>query len=365
MLDPFPMLRVARLAALALLAGAGAVWAAAPAFVDPLDAPARISPRALHSPMFALARVDAEHVVAVGPRGLILLSADRGRSWSQQSAPVSTDLVAVQFPVPSLGYAVGHDGVVLRSTDGGRRWERALDGRALNALLVRWYEKQVARGDAQASKLLDEARSMAGDGPTRPFLSVYFRNEREGWLVGQFNLILHTADGGASWEPWLERTENPDAYSLHTIRAAGDDVVISGELGLVLKLDAAAGRFRRVQTPYPGSWFGFAAAGRVWVAFGLRGSAWRSTDAGASWQALATGTTAAINGGSFVDARQLVMVTQQGQVLVSADLGEHITALPPSATLPSAYDVLSVEPGWLLVSGPRGVVRVAIPSMDK
>ena len=354
------------LAACAFMTSAAAAGSAAERpFADPLDTPARLSPRAVISPMFALARVDDDHVVAVGPRGLVLRSADRGRSWAQQATPVGTDLLAVQFPTPQLGFAVGHDGVVLRSTDGGSSWQRVLDGRSLNKLLVAWYEKRAASGDADASRLLDEAKRMAEDGPTRPFLSLHFRNEREGWLVGQFNLILHTRDGGTTWEPWLERTENPDAYSLHTIRAAGDDVVIAGELGLVLRLDAAAGRFRRVETPYQGSWFGLVASRDTWVAVGLRGSAWRSTDHGASWKALATGTTAAINGGVFLDERRFVLVTQQGQILLSADLGETFAVLPPPAGLPSAFDVISVEPGWLLVSGPGGVARITIPSMDK
>ena len=84
-------------------------------------------------------------------------------------------------------------------------------------------------------------------------MAVHFRNEREGWIAGQFNLILHTADGGATWEPWLDRTENPEGYSLHAIGAAGDDVLIVGELGLVLRLDAASQRFQRIKTPYPGT----------------------------------------------------------------------------------------------------------------
>jgi photosystem II stability/assembly factor-like uncharacterized protein len=348
------------LASCASVFSAGAADVNGAPFVDPLDAPARMSPRAVVAPVNALARVDADRVVAVGARGHILASSDRGRTWEQQRVPVSTDLLAAHFPTPRLGWAVGHDGVVLRSTDGGASWVRVLDGRTLGALMVAHYEKQ-AGGDATLAKALEEAKRFAADGATRPLMGVYFRDEREGWVVGQFNLILHTGDGGASWVPWLDRSDNDEGYSMHAIGAAGDDVVVVGELGLVLRLDAAQQRFRRIKTPYPGTWFGMAASSQAVVATGLRGSAWRTTDAGASWKALTSGAASAINGGHFLADGRLVLVTQRGELLLSADRGDSFSKLPPVHGLPSAHDALSMEPGWLLVGGPRGVQRVALP----
>ena len=333
--------------------------AGAASFADLLDTPARLSPRAVRSPVFSLAPVDADNIVGVGPRGHILLSADRGKSWAQRPSPVSTDLVAAHFPTPKLGWAVGHDGVVLRSTDGGVSWTRVLDGRGLGKLMVSHYEKAGA-GDPSVAKALQDAKRMAAEGPTKPFLSVYFRSEREGWLIGQFNLILHTADGGTTWEPWLDRTENADGYSLHAIRPAGDEVYIVGELGLVLRLDAGAKRFKRITTPYPGTWFGLAATKGALVAVGLRGAAWGSTDAGASWRQLNTATHASINNGMFLPDGRLVLVTHQGQALISANLRD-FTELPRVQGLPSAFDIVALEPGWLLISGPGGVRRLALP----
>jgi photosystem II stability/assembly factor-like uncharacterized protein len=353
-------LRAALATTLAFTPTFAAQAAGAASFVDALDTPARLSPRAVRSPVFALAPVDADHIVGVGPRGHILRSADRGKTWTQQPSPVSTDLVAAHFPTPKLGWAVGHDGVVLRSTDSGVSWTRVLDGRGLGKLMVSYYEKELGAGDQSVSKALADAKRMAAEGPTKPFLSVFFRSEREGWLVGQFNLILHTADGGATWEPWLDRTENPDGLSLHAIRAAGDEVYIVGELGLVLGLDAGAKRFKRIATPYPGTWFGLAAMKGALVAVGLRGAAWGSTDAGAGWRRLNTATNASINNGMFLPDGRLVLVTHQGQVLTSANLRD-FAELPRVQGLASAFDIVAMEPGWLLVSGPGGVQRLALP----
>ena len=38
----------------------------------------------------------------------------------------------------------------------------------------------------------------------QPLLDVWFDNERSGFVVGAFNLIFHTDDGGASWHVQLD-----------------------------------------------------------------------------------------------------------------------------------------------------------------
>jgi photosystem II stability/assembly factor-like uncharacterized protein len=55
-----------------------------------------------------------KRLVAVGERGIVVLSDDDGATWRQASVPVSVTLAAVQFPTPTQGWVVGHYGVVLR-----------------------------------------------------------------------------------------------------------------------------------------------------------------------------------------------------------------------------------------------------------
>ena len=59
----------------------------------------------------------------------------------------------------------------------------------------------------------------------------------EGYVVGAYNLIFHTTDGGKTWEPWVERTQNERFYHLYGIRGSSDGVYMVGELGLALRLD--------------------------------------------------------------------------------------------------------------------------------
>jgi photosystem II stability/assembly factor-like uncharacterized protein len=96
------------------------------------------------------------------------------------------------------------------------------------------------------------------------------------------------------------------------------------------------------------------------VALGLRGTAWRSTDAGASWKPLATGTHAAVNSGVLLPDGRLVLATQAGEVLIGAALGDSFVRMAPLPGLGAAFDVVSMEADWLLVAGPSGVQRLAM-----
>ena len=232
-------------------------------FADPISTPARLTERALRAPVFALAEASGVQL-GVGPRGHILRSTDGGKAWAQVPCPVSTDLVAVAFAGPRTAWAVGHDGVMLQSTDAGASWQKRFDGLSLGKLMVGHYEKLDAmRPGAAVTRALEDARKAASGGAALSLLSVWFRNEREGFVGGQFNLLLHTADGGATWQPWLERTDNPDSYSLHAIAGDARQVWIAGELGLVLRLSGSgdgratattrASRASNRPTPAPGS----------------------------------------------------------------------------------------------------------------
>jgi photosystem II stability/assembly factor-like uncharacterized protein len=331
--------------------------AAAPAeYRDVLDTPAAASALAKASVLNGVARA-GDRVVAVGQRGHILYSDDAGRTWLQAKVPVSTDLVAVSFPTPSLGWAVGHDGVVLHSADAGATWTRQLDGRTAGQQMAAYYATEAAKGTLgsgeQAVKLVEEAKRFAAQGAENPFLDVWFENERTGYVVGAFNFLFRTDDGGKTWEPWFHRTDNPNALHLYAIRPAGGALYVAGEQGLLLKLDPQAGRFRAVELPYKGTLFGITGGAKSVVVFGLRGNAYRSADGGRSWQKIETGLQVGLTGGA-TDAGRVVLVSQAGHVLVSSDDGASFKPLKLERPIPAAA-VSSAGKDAVVIAGPRGV----------
>src|SRR5262252_9857063 len=97
-----------------ILSNATAVMAGG--FVDVLDSPAQMSPIAARSALQSVVPV-GNRLVAVGQRGVVLVSNDAGATWKQSPVPVASDLTSVFFVDEEHGWAVGHDGVILRSGD--------------------------------------------------------------------------------------------------------------------------------------------------------------------------------------------------------------------------------------------------------
>jgi len=323
---------------------------------DPMRSPAVINPQAAHEPLMALAQA-GQRLVAVGPRGAILVSDDMAMHWRQVPAPVSSDLVAVTFKSPALGWAVGHDGEVLHTTDGGNTWTRQLDGQQAAKLMSAYYAKQQGDSpDLKASR--EEAERFEADQGGRPFLDVWFDDERSGWVIGSFNIIFHTEDGGKSWVPWFDRVDNPNALNLHAMRRINGTLYIAGEQGLLLKLDPDKQRFVVVPTPSKGSFFGLASTGNAMIVYGLLGNAYRSTDGGATWDKVTLPTGASILASAELPNGHLILATQAGELLESVDQGATFHTL--GASQPGGIFAMALRGDTAVLAGAAGLSRIAL-----
>lgn len=335
---------------LAFLLGLGVTLALAAggaqkAPADPLDLVVRPSEFAKKGTTTGIDR-RGDRLIAVGPRGLILLSIDGAKSWKQIDSPVATDLATVRFTDASTAWAVGHDGVALRSRDGGASWERMLDGRALLKLLRTTYAERVKRGEPGAEAVQREIARSVGQSATpdvlpTPLFDVWFADVDEGFVVGAFGLVLRTRDGGKSWEPLIEHTDNERRFHLYAMSGVGDQRYIAGEQGLVLRWDAARSRFAKVPTPYNGSYFGIDVSPGRLVTFGLRGNAYLSEDAGVHWRKIETG----------IDANLVALVPLANRRFLLVSQGGHLLAVTPgsleavSLQVPFTSEVLAAAEG--------------------
>lgn len=334
----------------ATVAAATSGWAAA--FVSPANETAMLSRLAAQRPMLALASV-GQRFVAVGLRGQIVFSDDGGRTWRQATVPVSSDLVAVFFPTATSGWAVGHGGVILHSGDGGATWIKQLDGRQAAQIAMDYYGKRAA-ADPVMEDFLASERSLADGGGTQSFLGVYFEDERVGYVVGTFNRIFRTADGGRTWEPWMDRTNNPKGLHFNAIAGREGVIFLAGEQGTVWRLDPTK-RFVPLSTGYTGTFFGLLPISTTTLlAFGMRGSVFRSADAGATWARITVSIPAGVTCGALLADGAAVLVTQVGTMEISHDQGRSFVPLKP--TLPMEYYAVSPGAGGqVVVAGAEGV----------
>lgn len=309
-------------------------------FQDPLDVPAPVGPASLTTRIFSVVN-QTGRLFAVGAHGTILASADQGKRWEQIPSPVASDLTAIAFATANDGVIVGHDSLLLRTRDGGRTWIRQFDVRTLNQAMLDHYRRLDADpGDADRAVIrqwIGELEQRVASGSPLPFFDVWFADARLGFAVGAFNLLLATEDGGESWVPWMERTENPRGAHLYAVRGnpgTDGDVYIAGELGLLMRLDRKARRFVAVPTPYDGTYFAMAVEGDTLVVAGLRGNALLSRDRGRDWTRIATGTTASIAAvaridGTRTDGGGFALLTQGGGVLAIDGSGGAVPLVAP------------------------------------
>ena len=342
---------------LALVVGLGLFQAVAQAasYVDVLELPAKPSALAMRSPLLDVTHA-GERLVTVGQRGHILYSDDAGGQWQQASVPVSVDLNAVHFPTAQQGWAVGNDGVVLHSADAGATWSKQLDGRQIGALVLKHYSALAASEPAneQWASLAAEGLRLVDEGADKPFLDVWFADAQVGYVVGVFNLILTTQDGGQSWQPLQDRTDNLQGLHLNAIASTGDALYIAGEQGLLRKWDAAQQRFVALPSPYEGSFFGLIGRPGELLAYGLRGHAFRSTDGGLSWSPLASSLQVSITAASLDADGHYRLFTQAGHMLLADSAAAPLQLVPQTQQSPVAAASLAANGALVLVGG-RGV----------
>jgi photosystem II stability/assembly factor-like uncharacterized protein len=328
---------------------------------DVLDTPAAQSSRAAQSRLFGLARA-GDRLVAVGERGRILYSDDQGDSWTQAQVPVSSTLLSVCFPTPELGWATGHDGVVLSSRDGGESWSKVLDGYEAVELGLDYYHKLVEEnpGSEEYTLLLSEMEFAVEQGADRPFFFTYFEDARRGFLVGAYGLMLATFDGGESWQPILELSENWGFRHLFDYERVGDTYYLTGEMGLVMYQEERKTRVKTVIPFYDGSFYTMISTenGELIVA-GMRANAFRSVDGGLTWQFLELPTESSVVGSTRLADGRVVLVTQAGQVLLGDDSGLNFRLVPVEKPFTFA-GVIEGRPGELVLVGRGGLKTVVL-----
>jgi len=357
--------------------------------VDLLELPAVQSAEASKALLLDVERSGEETFVAVGEYGVIIVSGDGGETWTQAAVPASVMLTAVAFPTPESGWAVGHDGLILHSADGGSTWEKQLDGHQLNGQIIAVAERIVEQYQAQVDELqaaeevdeyaledaefmLEEAEFMlegATDdvdaGPVRPLLDVWFRNEREGYVAGSYGMLLHTIDGGESWDLVSERIGSAQAFHLNQIVDAPDGALfIAGEAGNVFRSLDGGQTWDTLKPGYEGSFYGIVVVpdggGYELLAYGLRGNLFRSVDRGESWSQLDSGTTITLTTGMLLEDRTVVLAGQGGLILTRAPGAQtFVAAKNPDRRVISGIEQQS--DGHLLLVG-LGGVRLAQPS---
>ncbi|MNE29819.1 hypothetical protein D3C80_1233100 [compost metagenome] len=158
---------------------------------------------------------------------------------------------------------------------------------------------------------------------------------------------MHSSDNGEHWEPWIERSDNDRRMHLYGLAEHADTFYISGEQGLLLRLDSQQQRFVKIDTPYTGTYFGVRAFDHLLLAYGLRGNLFASRDDGQQWQPVETHLNSSLV--SIVELGKALVIVSQGGQLASLDRqGLQVTPLA-DARVGEIYAASATEQAGSLV----------------
>ncbi len=320
------------------------------------------------------AATDGQRILIAGEQGHILYSDDSGTSWTHAQVPVSLAITAVTFAGSVNAFATAHDGTLLRSTDRGQSWQTKLTGVDVARMSADAAEAMVKQLQAEldlaapgsnedlewaledAQFAFEDASENIDFGVTIPLLDVWLEDDRSGYALGAYGILLHTTDGGTTWSLLSNRLDNPDNYHLYGIaRSKSGTLLVAGEAGTLLRSRDGGENWDRPLSPYQGSFFGIVAANDGGLlTFGLKGNVFRSTDDGDTWSAVVTGDQRTLLSGMTQADGTIVLVGSAGAVLKSSDHGASFTVLPTTGSRVYSGVTETVD-GKLILVGFGGV----------
>ncbi len=263
-----------------------------------------------HDALFAVALNGAGQGIVVGRSGMVLTSADAGRTWQRRDSGVTSSLFGVHLGEDGQAWAVGHLGVILRSQDAGASWQPQaydatlppLDGQAGAAGGV------LSANEEENEGAVEEARLVA----------VAFADGRRGWIVGEFGLILRTEDGGTTWR--RQRAASGELLlGLHL--ADAERALAFGAEGVCMRTEDGGRTWRLVPLDTEGHLLAAARAGARVVLAGRDGLVLSLGEPGAPPALHPTGTYAWLNAIRFFDASVGLAAGGRGHLLRTEDGG--------------------------------------------
>lgn len=270
-----------------------------------------------------------DRLVAVGERGVALLSDDAGKAWKASETPVTRTLTGVSFQDAKVGVAVGHGGSLVRTEDGGETWTHVP---------------------------LEEAGSDS-------LLGVVSLGNDQFAAYGAFGLYFHSSDAGRTWERRTVLAEDFDRHISQVLRV-GEALFMVAESGTLARSEDGGATWTAIESPYVGSYFGATVLkdGAI-LAFGMRGNVFRSEDLGATWQKIDLATTASLNSGRQLEDGRVLLVGNVGLLALSRDGGQTLGLHWSPAG--RGFAALAEVAGSVVLAGESGITLLDPASLEK
>ncbi len=160
-----------------------------------------------------------------------------GPGWQARKAEGNFNPLAITCDPRNRLWVVGSFSTILTSSDLGKSWQAQPPGQDAILTAMQWLDADHGFIAGEFGTLLvtsDAGATWSKQAglPTEFYpYSMVFKDTQNGWMSSQAGTILHTSDGGKTWTAQV----NPTAAPIYSFVRMGTDLIGVG--GQVLKLD--------------------------------------------------------------------------------------------------------------------------------
>ncbi len=227
--------------------------------------------------------VDTRHGWAVGGSGTILHTADGGATWAAQKSDTTDDLLCIKFIDQNRGFAGGVFATFLVTNDGGKTWEKPSvlteEEEPIIPENISLEEKmKLLKEEFEAEEELEEEETLEVADPM--INSIFFLDAQKGWIACEAGVIWHTADGGATWSKQNSGTPE-DLFSIYFRNP--QEGWATGLNGVLVHTADGGSSWQVQDSTADRSIFAISFVGDVGYGVGNAGTMVKSTDGGKTW----------------------------------------------------------------------------------
>lgn len=278
--------------------------------------------------------------------------------WEPLNSSNTQPLNDIRFWDADLGWAAGEAGV-MRTTDGGANWTTYQTADDVEAVyFVSESAGWLCGNDGMIMHSSDGGITWQSQtsGVSEKLRDIWFADAMYGWAVGRDGILLATSDGGATWSSQSSPATDDlrGIYMLDTQRGW-----IVGSDGLIL-YTSNGGQLWETQLSVPGGEEDefeavFALNENYVWAVGGQGRVYATTDSGENWNAQMSGTAVALMDVYFTDMES-GWIGGAGGFLSAAMMGGAMwhTQIPPEAA--SFNAIYFVHSGLGFMAGGNGEI---------
>ncbi|MCX6233165.1 MAG: YCF48-related protein [Bacteroidetes bacterium] len=277
--------------------------------------------------------IDSVHGWIVGDSGLILHTDNGGLEWEEQNSGYSHNLYALFFTDSSIGWIVGHNNLIIHTIDGGINWETQYvydhNDRFLHSVyfvtpmigyVVGGLISEIQGGWIWDTNNGGETWNHSYGTLEEPLYSVYFTDQNNGWAVGSKLLILHTDDGGYSWDQQHIIT-NPLLLTSVCFNDSNNGIAV-GDNGMIFFTNDGGQNWGEQSEEFEINLHSIHYVNsQKAIAVGRDGQMTKTDDGGNSWKSISYATTNFLSSVCFIDPLNGWTVGGLDMILHSTDGG--------------------------------------------